>query len=93
MTIEPILLDVDLSVEEYDLELDTGGSIDMEMGCSIVVNQIVGEEYEGPYEVTPTQSTQTLSTELKTCTQDIIINPIPSNYGLIAWNGSALTVS
>lgn len=49
--------------------------------------------YLGPYTVTPTQYTQILSTENKKATQDIVINPIPSNYGLITWNGSFLTVS
>ena len=51
------------------------------------------EIYEGPYEFTPTQSSQTASVEGKACTQDITINPIPSYYGLITWDGSALTVS
>ena len=50
-------------------------------------------DYEGPYEVTPTQQTQVLSTLNQRMTQDVIINPIPSNYGLISWNGAVLTVS
>ena len=51
------------------------------------------EDYTGAYEVTPSQSTQTLSVADKRMTQDVVINPIPSNYGLITWNGSYLTVS
>lgn len=50
-------------------------------------------EYEGPYTITPSQQTQTLSTEGMKATQNIVIEPIPSNYGLITWNGSTLTVS
>lgn len=53
----------------------------------------IADYYEGPYEFTPTQSTQTIAIEGKTATEDIVINPIPSNYGLITWNGSTLTVS
>lgn len=49
--------------------------------------------YEGAYEFTPTQDTQTVLIEGLRATQDITINPIPSNYGLITWNGSVLTVS
>ena len=49
--------------------------------------------YEGEYEVTPTQSTQTLETYQKVLIRDVVINPIPSNYGLISYNGSVLTVS
>ncbi len=51
------------------------------------------EEYQGPYEVTPSGQTQTLGTNGFHMAHDIKINPIPSNYGLITWNGSILTVS
>ena len=49
--------------------------------------------YTGPYTVTPTQSTQTLSTTGKRMTGNVTISPIPSNYGLITWDGSVLNVS
>lgn len=50
-------------------------------------------KYGGPFEVTPTQETQILHTESTLVPRDITINPIPSNYGLITWNGVTLTVS
>ncbi len=49
--------------------------------------------YTGPFQFTPTQETQTVSIREMMATQDITINPIPSNYGLITWDGRALTVS
>ena len=49
--------------------------------------------YTGETEVTPTQSTQILNTSGQRLDSDIIVNPIPSNYGLITWNGSFITVS
>ena len=52
-----------------------------------------GTPYSGAYEVTPTQQRQRLSTGGKVLTADIIVDAIPSNYGLISWNGSTLTVS
>lgn len=55
--------------------------------------RIGGQAYAGPYTVTPTTSTQTLTTSGKTMNQDVVVDPIPSNYGLITWNGSTLTVS
>ena len=61
--------------------------------CDTVVEHIVRDYYDGPFEVTPTQSTQTLSTQDKIVLQNIVVNPIPSNYGLITWDGSKLTVS
>lgn len=50
-------------------------------------------EYTGDYTFTPTQESQTIPIEGLTATQDITINPIPSNYGLITWDGATLTVS
>ena len=50
-------------------------------------------EYEGSYEVTPTAEEQTLQTANKVLAADIVINPIPSNYGLITWDGTVINVS
>lgn len=49
--------------------------------------------YTGDYEFTPADEAQTIPIYGKTATRDIVINPIPSNYGKITWNGSTLTVS
>ena len=49
--------------------------------------------YTGTYEATPSAETQTLNTAGLTMTDNITINPIPNNYGLITWNGATLTVS
>lgn len=51
------------------------------------------KEYDGPYEVTPTQETQVLATADRMLVENVVINPIPNNYGLITWNGSVLMVS
>lgn len=51
------------------------------------------EDYDGPYEVTPSGETQTLTTADLHMNRNVTINPIPSNYGLITWNGSTITVS
>lgn len=50
-------------------------------------------DYQGEYEFTPSHETQILSTQNKALHQDIVINPIPSNYGEITWNGSYILVS
>ena len=49
--------------------------------------------YDGPVTVTPGQEEQTLYTNGYSMRSNIVINPIPNNYGLIGWNGSVLTVS
>lgn len=51
------------------------------------------DQYDGPTEVTPGEEPQVLNTAEKVVARNIVINPIPSNYGLITWNGSTLTVS
>ena len=50
-------------------------------------------DYEGAYEITPSAEAQTLPSTDTVMHGDIVINPIPSNYGLITWNGTTLTVS
>ena len=50
-------------------------------------------DYTGPVEVTPGSETIMLATVNKTVLENIKVNPIPSNYGLITWDGSVLTVS
>ncbi len=73
--------DITLEASEYDFTMDTPIQI------------VQGDPYTGDYEVTPSSETQTLSTNGLFMQADVIINPIPSNYGLITWNGSTLTVS
>lgn len=50
-------------------------------------------DYDGPYEFTPTMETQTVPTKEKALLNNIVINPIPQNYGLITYNGAYITVS
>lgn len=78
---------IDASADVSGQAIDATASIDV---------QILSGDYpvySGATEVTPTTSTQTLSTASTILTSDIVISPIPSNYGLITWNGSTLTVS
>lgn len=62
---------------------------------SVPAVQIINrnEEYEGEYIFTPERTAQTVQTAGKVLAENIIIKPIPNNYGLITWNGSILTVS
>ena len=69
------------------------GNADVSTGLPIIRELIGGEPYDGEYTVTPSSGTQTLDTANKLLARNVTINPIPSNYGLITWNGSTLTVS
>lgn len=49
--------------------------------------------YEGAAEFTPSETAQVIPTAGSVVLSNITINPIPSNYGLVTWDGSTLTVS
>lgn len=66
----------------------------LEVDVSISVSEGMSvPAYTGAYTFTPTESTQTVQISGKRATSNITINPIPSNYGRITWDGSTLTVS
>lgn len=73
-----------------NVQLSGQKRINAEMTVPKVVS---ADPYLGEYEYTPTRETQTIEIAGKLAAQNIIINPIPQNYGLISWNGSTLTVS
>ena len=50
-------------------------------------------EYNGAYNITPSEETQVLQTTGKRLTHNVVVEPIPENYGLITWNGAVLTIS
>ena len=59
-----------------------------------VAREVVDRDpYTGDYVVTPGTETVVLATKDKRMTDHVTVNPIPSYYGLISWNGSTLTVS
>lgn len=63
----------------------------MQVGTAIYIGEC--QPYEGVYEVTPTRYTQILPTAGLGMAQDVIVNPIPPEYGLVTWDGHVLTVS
>ena len=49
--------------------------------------------YHGTYSFTPSADTQTIPTAGLLMNENIVVNPIPQNYGLISWNGLGIRVS
>lgn len=80
-----------LSVLDGEMALNT--LIDGEMDKVIFVETAPKPHYQGATEFIPTGEYQTIPTTGLIVDTDIIIDPIPNNYGLITWNGSTLTVS
>ena len=63
-------------------------------GVMTIPQVMEAETYDGAYEVTPqARSDVILDTSGKLMTDEVIIKAIPSNYGLITWDGFTLTVS
>ena len=70
-----------------------GSSVSVSTDTPIVKEYIERPSYEGEYTVTPSQETQILHTKWLKMDDNVTVNQIPSNYGLITYNGSILTIS
>lgn len=85
---------VKLHVEETGsaaLHVNEGGAASLKIGGSMYA---VGPPlYTGSHDFTPTNEAQIIPIDGMRSVGDIVIEPIPSNYGLITWNGSVITVS
>lgn len=79
-------VDADLICQRYDVEVSLSEEYEL-AGC------MEGEFYQGMTTIIPSKNKQILTTSGCMMAQDIVVESIPSNYGLITWNGSVLTVS
>lgn len=75
----PIKIPVKVSSENHQIDLRISSefaSISMGIETAIKPEGIVGERYDGPYEVDPAFEETTLSTANKVLEDDIVVNPI-----------------
>lgn len=92
-TIIPVVVPLTLSGQDQQIPLEVGTSQDISLGMDTAVTASINERYEGPYTATPSASAQVLATAGKLMTEDITIERIPSQYGLVTWDGAVITVS
>ena len=59
----------------------------------VVANVAAMPTYKGAYDITPSASAQTLNTDGLMMDGNLTVRPSPSNYGLIEFDGSVITVS
>ena len=52
-----------------------------------------GEAYEGDYEIIPSEELQTLPTANRQLARDIVVAPIPKNYGRITYSGGGIIIT
>lgn len=89
-TLTWLLIEGDVSTASASIE----GAVSQNASLAGEITLPVGEKnFTGEYEYTPTEEEQVVGIKGLKATNDIKINPIPSNYGLITWDGSTLTVS
>lgn len=68
-------------------------AVSTSIGNPVARDHVDRDPYTGPYVVTPSTTEQVLSTNGLRMTDNVTINAIPNNYGLITWDGNTLTVS
>lgn len=76
---------------EYSLGVDGGSNITIGVDTTITAANM--PHYTGPTTIEPASVPQVLETRGMALDDDITIGAIPSNYGLITWDGSALIIS
>ena len=74
------------------LRIANQDEIQFKIADPIVKSEIL-PSYDGPYEITPTETVQILDTKNKSLTDVITVGPVPHNYGLITYNGAYILVS
>ena len=91
---DTVVIDGDMSlISEIDGDISLIIPFDGESG---IVTRVVGQDlptYSGSTDFIPSTEIQVINTADTVVNQNIVIEPIPKNYGLITWNGSTLTVS
>lgn len=89
-----ITIPMNVAVNQESIPLTVSASaVTFEATIGAEYAMVSADTYEGDYEFTPSDEEQTIVTTNRLLLDNIIINPIPSNYGKIEWNGSYLTVS
>lgn len=64
-----------------------------DIGVSVYKGGAYFPEYEGEYVFTPSAQEQVIPTGRRVLLNNIVINPIPQNYGRITYDGAIITVS
>lgn len=82
-----------LSVRDETIKLDIADGDTIKLNIAEIGYPVYPDNYKGSYTVTPINSKQVLKTAGLMASEDIIIEKIPDEYGLITWNGSFLRVS
>lgn len=90
----PVQVPMTIAESAVEFQMDAqANAVSLAVGVGLAINVSTFPDYDGGYVFTPTENTQTVVIEDMVARQNIVINPIPSNWGKITWNGNTLTVS
>ena len=93
-TSNPIVVPMTVAESTQQVKLDVVASVEsFALGLATAIQVVTGEHYAGSVEFTPSAEEQVIHTEGLFVDDPITIKAIPNNYGLITWDGSAITVS
>lgn len=87
-----ITIPMTAAASNAEIQIDIAQSL-VPIEMTVNATQSDAHTYHGAYTVTPSEERQTLETAGCVLREDVIIEPIPSNYGLITWNGLGIRVS
>lgn len=90
--LEPIYLDVELSVEEYELDVDMEEALEVDLETNIIVQKTSGDIYEGPYDAIPSFDSQELLTKNKFLNDNVTVEPIPVSRTLNLSGGTTVYI-
>lgn len=85
-----IPINIQIEPNEYGLQIEGTETIPIQLETAVQI--ISGDHYHGAYTFTPTNEVQVVDIHGLVADEDIVIDAIPSNYGLVEWDGSILTV-
>lgn len=77
---------------EIGLDVSSNNSL-VELGMDSTIRIVDAEEYTGSYIFTPSEETQTIQIDHLLAVQNIVICPIPNNYGKISKRGAVLIIT
>ena len=94
MIVNPIVVDMDVGTPtQVPMSIENSNTT-VGMGYSDAINVIVRPINLQEKTATPSDETQVITFDLEyQGLSKVTIDPIPSNYGKIGWNGSVLTVT
>lgn len=90
----PIVIEAEISDDAVEFFAEIcDDEVQYEAEIETAIAEVSLPLYEGETEFTPSSEMQVIPTKGTSMMNNIVINPVPDNYGLITWNGSVLTVS